>query len=63
MANNAGEVHSFRLPAGKAKELFELTGRKVGTVAREQVLAVIEAAKLEQTRATGSPSSPASEGD
>jgi hypothetical protein len=50
LANNAGEVHSFRLPAGKARELYELTGRKVGTVAREQVLAVIEAAKLQKAK-------------
>lgn len=50
MPRPAGEVHSFRLPAGKARELKELTGRTVSEVAREQILAVIEQAKLLRAR-------------
>jgi len=46
MPRPAGEVHSIRLPLGKAQELKELTGRTVSEVAREQILAVIEQAKL-----------------
>jgi hypothetical protein len=46
MVAKAGEVHSIRLPSGAAKELKELTGRSVSTVARQQILAVIAAAKM-----------------
>lgn len=50
MSNRAGEVHSIRLPAGTAKELFELTGMRVSTAARQQILAIIQRAKLEKSK-------------
>lgn len=50
MGTKAGEVHSIRLPAGKARELEELTGQKVSTFCRTVVLSTIERIKLEKER-------------
>lgn len=50
MARPAGEVHSIRLPSGSAAELQELTGMKVSTFCRQQVLATIELAKREKEK-------------
>lgn len=43
----AGEVHSIRLPAGTAREVREVTGEKISTLARRLVLAYLERAKQE----------------
>jgi len=50
MANNAGEVHSFRLPSGVANRIRELSGQRVSTIARTLLVAYLKQLEMEEAK-------------